>query len=338
MIINIEVKNRVATYRSYGSDPVCGSNNDTVKFHFDSEWQDVGTKTARFVWGGRYYDQEFEGDSCPAPMFVNLTRVMIGVYAGEPVDGEPAWASTQAEVPYRLSVRCGYNPPNPESGSGYTNEARGYALEAQAAAEIAVAAAESGERVVEQAREVVEDAYGLEEIGRLTLRLNAIEGSTEDGMLYEAWTLGDREINNQNGGLPLICGSEEWGSVYTHPQANEIIRLMRCNVTRFVIDHDNWQGTLRNLRVYDGRGTGETWCAVTTPVESSGWALFATEWCEGGPRLACCDNPSAPSFHGGPHAIFLQFPKSFAGALNTAGLHAGNYNTPYLDLTIIGYN
>ena len=133
MIINIEVRNRTATYRRAGNDPVCGSNGDIVKFDFDAEWETVETKTARFIWGNQYYDQEFTGNSCFAPMFRNVTKVYIGVYAGEPALGESSLSTTKALIPYELSVRCGYTIPSPESGSDFTNEAKGYAIEALAA-------------------------------------------------------------------------------------------------------------------------------------------------------------------------------------------------------------
>lgn len=342
MVINIEVKNRVATYRSLGSDPVCGSNNDTVKFHFDEEWQSVGVKTARFVWGNRYFDQEFEGDSCKAPMFVNLTRVYVGVYAGEPVEEEPAWATTKAEVPYRLSVRCGYHPANPESGNGYTNEAKGYAMEAQAAAELAIAAAAEGESVVEEVRTMmgsvqdqIEEAYGLEEYGRLELRMNVHERLNDEGNYVEKLNFGEDYVDLQNGSV-LLCLEGDVSRPIRHSMCNTVVNLMQCPVTRIILKHSDPNCVLRYPTVYDGRCAGEFWNAVDYSSVDGTCRLYDTEWAKDGVRLVYNDNPNAANLYYGPNAIFLQFPEAAQKAIQQANLTSGD-PSHYLICTIIGY-
>lgn len=348
MIINIEVKNRIATYRSLGSDPVCGSNNDTVKFHFDEEWQDVVVKTARFVWGNRYYDREFEGDSCPAPMFVNLSRVYVGVYAGEPVEEEPSFASTKAEVPYRLSVRCGYHPANPESGNGYTNEAKGYAMEAQAAAELAIAAAASGEGVVAEARAVVEEvqteldglhqdieaAKGLMEVGRLGFRMRLQERVDDNGAFVEKLSFGEQYVDLQNGGVLLRCTGVNVENPVEHSMATTIISLMHCPLTRVILQHSDPRYVLMYTTVYDGRGEGEVWKDIE--FVNGNCRLSENEWPKGGVRLVYHDEPTAGSRYEGPCAVFFQFSDDFQKALSVAKLQS-NEESNYLICTIIGY-
>ncbi|MBQ9806381.1 MAG: hypothetical protein IJW49_07750 [Clostridia bacterium] len=343
MVINIEVKNRVATYRSLGSDPVCGSNNDTVKFHFDEEWQSVGVKTARFVWGNRYYDREFEGDTCAAPMFVNLTRVYIGVYAGEPVEEEPAWATTKAEVPYRLSVRCGYHPANPESGNGYTNEAKGYALEAQAAAELAIAAAASSEGVLEEAKgiveavqEQIENAYGLEEVGRLEFRMRVHERLDDEGNYVYKLSFGEHYVDDQNGSVLLQYAGEYVSPSINHSMAETIISLMSCPVTRIVLEHSDPLCVLRHTTVYDGRSEGIAWKDIDTTPTDGTCRLYDTAWPQGGVRLVCHDAPQAANLYGGPYAVFLQFPEDAQKAIEQAALFAED-DSHYLTCTMIGY-
>jgi len=343
MIINIEVKNRVATYISSGSDPVCGSNNDTVKFHFDEEWRGVPKKTARFVWGGRYYDQEFEGDSCPVPVFVNLTRVWVGVYAGEPAEQEPAWATTKAEIPYNLSVRCGYELPHPESGKSYTNEAKGYALEAQAAAEIAIAAADRGESVVQEVREeleAVEDqivqAEGMKEVGRLKLRIYLAEVANEDGAYGYALTFGESMIDPDNGAVLLSCFGENISSPVHHSLATMVMKLMRCPVTRVVMEHSDPNYVLTYPTVFDTRAAGEYWGNTNISFDGSVCRLYDTEWSTAGPRLVVNNNPHAGSPGADPIAVFLQFPKELQYIQNANVLELSN-DSSYLSCTIIGY-
>ena len=343
MIINIEVKNRVATYRSLGSDPVCGSNNDTVKFHFDEEWNNVATKTARFVWGGCYYDQEFEGDSCPVPLLLNLTRIWIGVYAGEPVDGEPAWATTKAEVPYQLSARCGYETAHPESGVDYTNEAKGYAMEAQASATLASNAADRSEEYLAQAKEevsnmgdMVADAYGMEEVARLTLRLYLREVTNEDGLYTNALTFAEGMIDPNNGSVLLSYMGEEVLEPVYHSQTSAVMRLMRCPVTRFIMEHSNPNEVLTYRTVFDGRAAGECWKGVEWGYGENDCRLYDTEWPIEGPRLVVADNVSSPSIGVGPSAVFLQFPRAVQQAIQQSGLMPDT-SSDYLTCTIIGY-
>jgi len=330
MIIKIEVKNRTATYRSTGSDPVCGSNADQVQFLFDEEWADVPVKTARFIWGDQYYDEEFVGDTCPAPMFFDVTRVYVGVYAGEPVIGEPSLSTTKAEVPYGLSVRCGYTTPRPESGESFTNEAKGYALEAKEAAEDARA-------VVSRAHEVVEAAIGLKEVGRFSLTLHEVECmDAESGAYYATWQVGNKLIDLKNGSILL----KAMGALENPPEdmtfADQIIELMRCPITKVQLIHPDLDGVLLTTTVFDKLADGEAWKPMSVPETDSDWHLFDDAWFSGGVRLVSTDNPYAPGVGYGPSAVFLQFPLEFRDAMTDAVLiPETDYNS--IQLTFIGY-
>lgn len=365
MIINIEVKNRVATYRSVGSDPVCGSNNDVVKFHFDEEWKDVTKKTARFIWGGRYYDQEFEGDCCPVPVFVNLTRVYIGVYAGEPVENEPAWATTKTEIPYQLSVRCGYEPPHEENEKNYAEEAKGYALEAKAAAEIAIEAADRSESAVREVQQELESAVrevqedldsvaqevqegfasleeqigqlsGLTEAGSLKLRMSLSEVMDEEGNYSFTFTFGEGKVDPVNGTVLLECQGGGMPNHIRHSLATTVLSLMRCTFTRFVFEHSDPNNAVIYPTILNMLSGGEVWKQADISYDGSECRLSDTEWTCGGPRLVVYENPLQGSRGSEPVAIFLQFPKELKMLIDE--LYLDPYNdSSFMRCTIIGY-
>lgn len=169
MVINITVKDRIATYVPSDLIPICGNNRDTVKFEFDEEWSGYEKKTARFIWGNEHHDEEFEGDSCPAPMFLRTNKVLIGVYVGEAPEDEDCLASTNAEVEYRFSARCTSSVASAGTGENYTNEAKGAAaraIDAAKRAETALAGFPMDEiiQAEEAAKTAVEAAEKAEEV------------------------------------------------------------------------------------------------------------------------------------------------------------------------------
>ena len=81
-IINITVREKIA--HTIGNPHiVCGNSDYVVHFDFDAEWDAYETKTARFIWGGKYTDVLFEGTECPVPVIMDAYGVLVGVYAGE---------------------------------------------------------------------------------------------------------------------------------------------------------------------------------------------------------------------------------------------------------------
>lgn len=329
MIINIEVKNRIATYVLSGANPVCGSNTDVVRFSFDDEWDGVDPKTARFIWNDQYYDVEFTGNTCPVPMFFNVTKVLIGVYAGEPVVNEPSLSSTKAVVPYELSVRCGYIAPNPESGEGFTNEAKGYAQAARTAADEANAAAERVESTLGE-------AYGMKAMGSLALTITPpdyVNGAEEDWV----WKLGNCIFNSENNTV-LLSGftdySGEPGAI--HPNFDQIWRLMTCRLATISVEHHDQNAVLNYTRVYQApcggvRTVGES----DVDFDGAQWKLRDTNFKTDVPLLIYTDNWQAPGHAYGPWAMFLAMPQDFFDSLDDSGL---TMDAQPCTVTLTGYN
>lgn len=109
--INITVKNKIAV--SPEEEIVCGNGTYKIAFVFDDEWENSGTKTARFVYNGTHVDVILEGNECTAPEIINATVCAIGVFAGD------KHTSTPALVTCRKSIRCGGTVPATHSPDAY---------------------------------------------------------------------------------------------------------------------------------------------------------------------------------------------------------------------------
>lgn len=181
MLLNVEIKNRVARYIPSDETPVCGNSGDQIKFTFDNEWANVENKTARFKWNGRHEDVEFSGDTCDVPVITTTEKFTVGVYAGEVPEAEDILSTTEATIQIRLSVRCGKTSATNNTGANYTNEARGYAAECKKAAE------------------QLEACKGMEKVGTLSVACEI--GYDENGM--EEMQLGGVAICD--GILPLYA-------------------------------------------------------------------------------------------------------------------------------------
>lgn len=131
----INVRNKIATYNTRDGVIVCGNKGYTITFTFDEEWNECTTKTARFIWNGRYYDQEFTGDECSVPVINDATNVTVGVYAGD------LKTTTPANIPCLISILCGNPKIIEENIKEYRDIAQQAAATAQQAAEEAVRAA-----------------------------------------------------------------------------------------------------------------------------------------------------------------------------------------------------
>lgn len=115
--LHVTIQNKIATYQKRDGDIVCGNSDYQIEFIFDSEWDAEEKKTARFIWNGDYYDQEFTGNTCPVPVIKNASKVEVGVYAGD------LETTTSAEIGCLASILCKGGAPHPESGQHYTAEA-----------------------------------------------------------------------------------------------------------------------------------------------------------------------------------------------------------------------
>ena len=89
--ISITVKNKVA--RADRAIIVCDNSDYVAVFDFDAEWDAYTTKTARFVYGGKYTDVVFSGNECAVPVMQNTRAVTVGVFAGDLHTTTPAYIS-----------------------------------------------------------------------------------------------------------------------------------------------------------------------------------------------------------------------------------------------------
>ena len=196
MIINITVKNRIATYIAGDERPVCGNGGDVVVFTTDAEWEGRTDKIARFLWGNQFHDEPVEGDRCPIPAFLNARSVQIGLLAG--VEGDPdALATTRATVLYDASVRCGAASPAGFDVEAYTNEAKDAALAAQDAERRALAAASGVKNYMES--EVLMN--GLR-IGSLERHLNLADPFVEN-----------TNVHAVQGGIVIPTGARKYAKI-----------------------------------------------------------------------------------------------------------------------------
>ena len=133
-ILHIQVVDKVATYQMRDGSIICGNYDYQLEFTFDAEWSEHLKKTARFIWNGQYFDQEFTGTTCPVPVLNNTDAVTVGVYVGESAD-DAILSTTRELIPCIRSIRCGNASASNGTGENYTNEAKGYAEEARKYAE-----------------------------------------------------------------------------------------------------------------------------------------------------------------------------------------------------------
>ena len=159
--LRIAVKDKIATYVQRDGAIVCGNKGYKIVFTFDDEWADYPTKTARFIWNNKYFDQQFYGNECDVPMINDTENVTVGVYAGD------LKTTTPAVIPCLISILCG----NPETTDGKIKE---YRDEAQTAAEEAKNFAKEAK---DAAQVVVFPTIDVEEIeGGHKLTINDVEG------------------------------------------------------------------------------------------------------------------------------------------------------------------
>ena len=103
MVIQINIADKRA---AVVGDPViiCGNGGYSIEFSFDSGWDNVGTKTARFVYvragEQQHQDVEFDGTTVAVPVLAGVSEVQVGVFAAN------LRASTPVRIPCELSIRC----------------------------------------------------------------------------------------------------------------------------------------------------------------------------------------------------------------------------------------
>lgn len=181
MIINITVKDRIATYIEGEERPVCGNGSDVVRFETDEEWQGRADTVVRFLWGDSYHDESLREDrTCPVPVILNARALRIGLLAGETGSADTL-ASTTVTVPYQASVRCGAASPTAGDVEAYTNEAKDAAKAAQDAAMRASETADGVRNYMED--EVLMQGMRLGSVERhLNLATPFVEGTNANGV------------------------------------------------------------------------------------------------------------------------------------------------------------
>jgi hypothetical protein len=102
--IKIQVRNKVAVNLTPEEVIVCGNSGYTVEFFFDDRWASEEVKTARFVCRkngeDQFEDVSFSGTIVDVPVLSDVSRVLVGVYAGDVI------ATTPAEIKCKESILC----------------------------------------------------------------------------------------------------------------------------------------------------------------------------------------------------------------------------------------
>lgn len=102
-VISIPVRRKKAS--SPVEHIVCGNSDYQIAFNFDEEWSAYETKTARFIWNGRFADVVFVGDVCDVPVISNARWCSVGVFAGD------LRTTTPALIACDKSILCGEGVP-----------------------------------------------------------------------------------------------------------------------------------------------------------------------------------------------------------------------------------
>ena len=139
--LNISVVDKIAKYLQRDGDIVCGNSDYQITFAFDEEWNKYETKTARFIWNGKYWDQMFSGNVCPVPKITQAVFVLVGVYAGD------LSTTTPASIPCKRSILCDTAELSEGCIEGLTDKAVEAAYRAESSALRAEEAAKRVEKV-----------------------------------------------------------------------------------------------------------------------------------------------------------------------------------------------
>lgn len=218
--LHITVKDKVAEYTNRDGVIVCGNSDYQVVFAFDSSWDGLD-KTARFVWGGKFYDVPIGADNtCIAPVLYGTTECSVGVYSPE------KQTTTSARIPCQKSILCETDVPAPEYEEPWAVEAQ---KSAEAAAESASSAAESASSAAESERAAAASATEAKEaIGSIATLANiaqtlgdsetevmsqkAVTDALDDSkeLLHDLVTKGEHILNMEweNGSISTSNGAE----------------------------------------------------------------------------------------------------------------------------------
>lgn len=133
-ILHVSVTDKIATYLSRQGDIVCGNRDYKIQFIFDSEWDSLTNKVARFTWNEHFEDVEIDANNqADVPFITRATSLKVGVCSGD------ISTTTAAFIKCRYSIRCEDATPTVENDKRYENLAKEHADRAEKAADTAVA-------------------------------------------------------------------------------------------------------------------------------------------------------------------------------------------------------
>lgn len=114
--IHIEIRDKIATFKSMNFNLVGGNNDYDVVFDFDKDWDNFKVKTALFIFGKDVpIYKVFEGNICEGVALSNTNICLIGVFADDISTSTPA----VIECVYRSILDEANGTPNPPSEDVY---------------------------------------------------------------------------------------------------------------------------------------------------------------------------------------------------------------------------
>ena len=78
--LHIKIRKRIARL-AYGENFVSYNEGYKIIFDFDREWDSIGNKIARFIFGENYIDCPINGNEVEIPLIKNADTLEIGVYS-----------------------------------------------------------------------------------------------------------------------------------------------------------------------------------------------------------------------------------------------------------------
>ena len=78
--LHIKIRKRIARL-AYGENFVSYNEGYKIIFDFDREWDNIGNKIARFIFGENYIDCPINGNEVEIPLIKNADTLEIGVYS-----------------------------------------------------------------------------------------------------------------------------------------------------------------------------------------------------------------------------------------------------------------
>lgn len=226
--LNISVVDKIAKYLQRDGAIVCGNSDYQITFTFDSEWDAYPTKTARFIWNGKYWDQPFSGNVCPVPKITNAVFVLVGVYAGD------LSTTTPASIPCKRSILCDDVEINDGCVEGLTEQA----VEAAYRAEVAAARVEAILSKFDNVSVLgyVDENNNIILTGSLPETTYIVKYEMEDGTTLD---IGELDFDGSSGGD--TGGS---GGTVAYNVTNKLTNCKTSNTDAFALEGGSYSATI----------------------------------------------------------------------------------------------